>query len=292
MRFRGARGTPDPAFTRRCLLAGLALPGAATARGRLAPLGVVELDTGQWGFGGFSAVHLAADLTMTMVSDRGRWWQAPLRLAPLGFGPARHGPLLDAAGRPLRGRDGDAESLVRLPDGSWLIGFERTHRIQRHLRLDGPALPYGAPPGLAESPANAGLETLALLEDGRLLAIAESPGSRAWIGRDGRWEAREYRTAQGMVPVDAAALPGGGLLVLERDFSLLGGFRGRVAFLADPAAPVLAGPTWLEMPPDLPAENWEGIAAARTREGALVVIVADDNQSPFQRSLVAVLRLD
>ncbi len=278
---------------RRALLAAaLALPACAQARSpRLSPLGVIEMDTAGWGFGGFSAVHLAADLTVTMVSDRGRWWQAPLRLAPLGFGPARHGPLLDAAGRPLRGRDGDAESLVRLPDGAWLVGFERTHRIQRHARLDGPGLPFPAPPGLAESPANGGLEALALLEDGRKLAIAESPGTRAWLGRDGTWEERRYQPGANLLPVDAAALPGGGALVLERDFTLLGGFRGRLAFVADPAAPVLAGETWLEMPGDIPAENWEGVAAARTREGALVVLVSDDNQSPFQRSLFAVFRL-
>lgn len=279
---------------RRALLAAaLALPACASARSaRLATLGVIEMDTAPWGFGGFSAVHLATDLTVTMVSDRGRWWQAPLRLAPLGFGSARHGPLLDAAGRPLRGREGDAEALVRLPDGTWLVGFERNHRIQRHARLDGPALPFPAPSGLAEAPANGGLEALALLPDGRLLAIGESPGTRAWIGRDGAWEERRYQPGANLLPVDAAALPGGGTLVLERDFSLLGGFRGRLAHVADPAAPVLAGETWLEMPGDIPAENWEGVAAARTREGALVVLVSDDNQSPFQRSLFAVFRLD
>ncbi|MFL1462922.1 esterase-like activity of phytase family protein [Roseococcus sp. DSY-14] len=279
---------------RRALLAAaLALPACAQARSaRLSLLDVIEMDTAPWGFGGFSAVHLAADLTVTMVSDRGRWWQAPLRLAPPGFGPARHGPLLDAAGRPLRGRAGDAEALVRLPDGSWLVGFEREHRIQRHLRLDGPALPFPAPPGLAESPANGGLEALALLPDGRLLAIAESPGTRAWLGSDGTWAERRFQPAPGLLPVDAAALPGGGALVLERDFSLLGGFRGRLAFLPDPAAPLLAGETWLEMPGGIPAENWEGVAAARTREGALVVLVSDDNQSPFQRSLFAVFRLE
>ncbi len=280
-------------MTRRALLAAaLALPACAQARGaRLSLLGVIEMDTAPWGFGGFSAVHLAADLTVTMVSDRGRWWQASLRLAPLGFGPARHGPLLDAAARPLRGREGDAEALGRLPDGSWLVGFERNHRIQRHLRLDTAALPFPAPPGLADSPANGGLEALALLPDGRLLAIAESPGTRAWIGRDGVWAERRYRPGANLLPVDAAALPEGGMLVLERDFSLLGGFRGRLAFVADLAAPVLEGDTWLDMPDVIPAENWEGVAAARTREGTLVVLVSDDNQSPFQRSLFAVFRL-
>jgi hypothetical protein len=274
---------------RRAVLAGLALPGCAAARlaprGRLTPLGLLELDTGAWGFGGFSGLHLAPDLTLTAVSDRGFWWQARLRLAPLGIGPARHGPLRDAVGRPLPSAARDAEALVALPDGSWLVGFER---------IDGPALAFAAPPGLAAAPSNGGLESLALLPDGRLLAIAESLGQNdertAWIGRDGRWEARTYRPASGFSPTDAVAL-GAGALVLERDFSLFGGFRVRLAHVADLSRPVLVGETWLDLPPDGPAENWEAVAMARTSEGALLALLSDDNENPFQKTLLAVYRL-
>ncbi|HZH47648.1 MAG TPA: esterase-like activity of phytase family protein [Roseococcus sp.] len=283
---------------RRAVLAGLALPGCAAARlaprGRLTPLGLLELDTGAWGFGGFSGLHLAPDLTLTAVSDRGFWWQARLRLAPLGIGPARHGPLRDAAGRPLPSAARDAEALVALLDGSWLVGFERRHRIGRYPRIDGPALAFAAPPGLAAAPSNGGLESLALLPDGRLLAIAESLGQdderAAWIGRDGQWEARTYRPASGFSPTDAVAL-GSGALVLERDFSLFGGFRARLAHVADLSRPVLVGETWLDLPPDGPAENWEAIAMARTGEGALLALLSDDNESPFQKTLLAVYRL-
>lgn len=290
---------PPRAVLRRSILCGaLALPGCAAAqlamRGRLAPVGLLEIDTRAWGFGGFSGLHLAADLTLTAVSDRGHWWQAPLSLSPLALGPARHGPLRDAAGHPL-GRGGtDAEALLRLPDGSWLVGFERRHQIARYLRLDGPALPFGAPPGLAAAPANGGLESLALLPDGRLLAITESlvrgDGRAAWIGRDGRWEERIYQPASGFSPTDAAAL-GQGVLVLERDFSLFGGFRARLAYVADLSRPQLVGETWLDLPPDAPAENWEAVATARTSEGALVALLTDDNQSPFQKTLLAIFRL-
>ena len=256
-------------------------------------MGLLELDTAAWGFGGFSGLHLAPDLTLTAVSDRGFWWQARLRLAPLGLGPARHGPLRDAAGRPLPAGGRDAEALAALPDGSWLVGFERRHRIARYARLDGPALPIAAPAGLAAAPSNGGLESLALLADGRLLAIAESLGEEdraAWIGRDGRWEERRYRPAPGFSPTDAVAL-GAGALVLERDFSLFRGFRCRLAYVTDLSRPVLVGETWLDLPPDAPAENWEAVATARTSEGALLALLTDDNESPFQKSLLAIYRL-
>lgn len=217
-----------------------------------------------------------------------------MALGPLRLGPARHGPLRNPGGQPLPAGNRDAEALVALPDGSWLVGFERRHRISRYARLDGPALPFAAPPGLLQAPSNGGLESLALLPDGRLLAIAESLGEdderAAWIGRDGRWEERAYRAAPGFSPTDAVAL-GTGVLVLERDFSLLRGFRCRLAFVPDLSRPVLIGDTWLDLPPDGPAENWEAVATARTSEGALVAILSDDNENPFQRTLLAVYRL-
>lgn len=300
---------------RRALLAGLAgLPGCAQAqdaphrrfdqgipsRPFLRPLGALELNTATWGFGGLSALHLGPDLTLTAISDRGFWWEAPLRLeaeALTGLGPVRHGPLRDRAGQPMR--YGDAEALLRLPDGAWLVGYERQHRILRHARLDGPGLPYPAPPGLEASPSNGGLEALALLADGRILAISESlpagPGRAAWLGRGSptRWTPTSYRPAHGLEPTDATALPDGGALVLERSFGLFTGFRCRLAYLS-PAAlarPVMEAETWLDLPGDGPAENWEGVAATAHEKGALVAIVSDDNQSPFQKTLLLLYRL-
>ncbi|WP_431303348.1 esterase-like activity of phytase family protein [Sediminicoccus sp. BL-A-41-H5] len=308
-----------PSLHRRALLAGLALlPGCARAsapvlgppaRPFLEPLGALALDTSPWGFGGLSALHLAPDLTLTAISDLGRWWRAPLVLREgrlSGIGEVRHGPLRDAAGQPLRrGSNGDAESLARLPDGDWLVGFERRHRILRFRDLAGPGQPIETPPGLEEAPGNGGLEGLAILADGRLLALAESlpgaagPESRAaWFGtlNGGRvtWRRTSYIPAAGMDPTDAAGLPDGGALVLERRFSIFGGFTGRLAHLPA-AAPrgvePLRGETWLDLPPDAPAENWEGVAVARHGGRTLVVLVSDDNQSPFQETLLLLYAL-
>lgn len=271
--------------------------------GRLLPLGGLELDTSAWGFGGLSGLNLAPDLTLTAVSDRGRWWRAPLRLSGgnlAGIGEARFGPLRDATGAPLgQSANADSESLARLPNGDWLVGMERRHRILRFRDLAGPSQPFEAPPGLEAAPRNGGLEALTVLADGRLLAIAEDlaggePESRAaWIGsfQGARiaWRRTEYLPAPGLVPTDAAALPDGGALVLERRFTLFGGFSARLAQVSAAAlrgpAP-LAGETWLELPPDAPAENWEGVATVRHEGRTLVALVSDDNQSAFQRTLL------
>jgi hypothetical protein len=256
------------------------------------------------GGGGFSGVHLAPDLTLTLISDRGHWAEARLLLdglTPVGLAPLRHGPLRDEAGKPIpRGFAADAEALARRPDGTWLVAFERRHRIRAYRRLDGPGLYVAAPPGLEAAPPNGGLESLAVLQDGRLFTIAETftPPDRpelrhAWLGAPGRWMPLYWQPAPGFHPTDAAILPDGRALVLERRFSLLGGFSARLVMTAPDAlrsareGAVLRGETILMLnDAPLPSDNWEAVAVTRLGDQTLVTLISDDNESILQRSLL------
>ncbi|MCX7684150.1 MAG: esterase-like activity of phytase family protein [Acetobacteraceae bacterium] len=296
-----------PGLCRRALLAAALAAPALPASAALAVAGVLELDTRRIGFGGLSGLWIgdappAAPLPLYAVSDTGSWLEASLRLdaalRPAGLEIRRTGRLADEQGRPLRrGEPSDAEALARLPDGRFLVAFERWHRIRLYDTLDAPARHVQPPPGLSDAPRNGGIEALTVLPDGRLLAIAESLSAgrglrRAWTGRLGprgaAWEAIAYRPAEGLEPTGAAALPDGRVLVIERGFSLLGGFAGRVALLPAVAGPVLEGPTVLAFPGALPAENWEGVAVARAGGRLVAAFVSDDNEHPLQRSLLAV----
>lgn len=274
----------------------------------LSALPVLELSRAEIGFGGLSGLHLADDLTLTAISDLGRWLTARLvvdGLVPRALAELRTGPLRDGAGQPLRrGRESDAECLARLPDGTWLVGFERWHRIRAYRRLDGPGLYVEAPPGLEAAPPNGGLESLAVLRDGRWLAIAEylagpMPGTMAaWLGGPGRWVAMAYRPAPDFAATDACPLPDGGALVLERAFSIFGGFSARLMHL--PAAvlagagpgTILEGRQVLSTRDALPPENWEGVSVARLGGGLVAALCSDDNERSFQRGLVALFPLD
>lgn len=315
-------------LSRRALLGGVlaAIPGCAAAQRdglfawpfhlpdlpgdtALRPLGGMEIDRGALGFGGLSGLHVAPDLSLTVVSDLGRFAEISLVLdaqsRPFRLVLRRAGPLLDGSGRPLpRGRASDAEALARLPDGSWLIAYERWHRIRRHARIDGPALHVEAPPGLEQAPTNGGLESLAVLADGRWLAITEAlavpdaPGAvLGWIGGPGAWMPFGWRAAPGMAPVDAAPLPDGGALVLERGFSLFGGFSARLTRIDAPALSrlrpggVLEGEELLRFAPPLPVENYEGVSVVRHQGRLLVGIVSDDNESWLQRTLLLLFEL-
>jgi hypothetical protein len=281
-------------------------PGIAV--GRLEFRGGVELRATDIRFGGLSGLRVSADGTrMTAISDNGYWVTA-------GLGYDRHGNLAgvrDAAIGPLTGENGrpltekivaDAESLERI-DGGWLVGFERKHRIAFYRDSDPPfarAAPFPAPPGLDAAPSNEGLEALAVLPDGRLLALSEGLATdtgdlRGWVRENGGWRTLSYARTGLFQPSDACALPNGDVLVLERRFTIIGGFAGRIVRLRQGdivAGARLEGEEIVRLERPLAVDNYEGIAARVGAGGeTLVYIVSDDNYQSLQKTLLFMFAL-
>lgn len=283
--------------------------GSAEQRvGRLAFRGGLVLDSSHQRFGGWSDLWVAPDGSQIVaLSDRGSWLELRLahdaagRLA--GVGPARIGPLVDARLRPLHGNASDSEGLARLPDGSFLVSFERRHRIWHYPAAPVPfsraPRPLPTPPGIEAAPDNGSLEALARLADGRLVTIAEAlvddGANAAWVFADDRWSRFAYRAEPGFSPAGAVGLPGGDLIVIERAFAFLAGFRIRVTRVpqAQLGPGVVARGTELaRLDGRHMVENFEGVA---TRTGAggetLLYLIADDNFSRFQRTLLMVFAI-
>lgn len=240
---------------------------------------------------------LEDDLSFQAISDRGFWLTGRLvldgDLRPLALARLRGGRLLDGAGRPFASDAmADAESLIRLPEGGFVVGFERWHRLRRYAALGAPGVYVPEPPGLEQAPFNGGLEALALMPDGRWLAMAEqlapagAPGlRRAWIGGPAGWSALAWRPClAGHVPTEARALPDGGLFVLERAFSITAGFSAALvhvppaAVAAALAGGVLEGRLVLRLDDDAYGGNWEGLGLARHQGRQLVALMTDDNE--------------
>jgi hypothetical protein len=285
----------------------LALEEAPATVGPLRFAGAVELRATDPRFGGLSGMMVSDDLALLAVSDAGLWVQARLVVREdrlVGIAAPDLLPIRDGTGQPLpRGRLGDAEALTRAPDGRLLVAFERWHRIRAFADPASPGLYFDPPPGIETLSGNEGLETLAALADGRLLAIEEGIENgaprRAWLGGARGWMALPYAHEPGWRPTDAAGLPDGGALVLERRFGALFGFAGRIMHL--PAAALreaspgttLAGREIARLAPPLLADNYEAIAIARRADGALWVFLAtDDNFNALQRTLLLAFALD
>jgi hypothetical protein len=283
---------------------GLVRVGALEFRGALALSSPIEA------FGGLSGLDVSADgRALVAVSDRGAVVTARLDYGPGGELSAARDiaarPLPDRDGRPVRGSRADAEGLARLPDGRWAVAFERRHRVQLYAADPGGPAGRGTAllglEGLETASSNGGVEALAALPDGRLLAIEEGEDDaggahRAWLGGEGSWKRLTYVARDPFRPTDAAVMPGGDLLVLERRASILGGFGARVTRVraADvrPGA-VLRGEELAVIESPLTVDNFEGIATAPAPGGGLnIYLLSDDNFFPLQRTILAMFRLD
>ncbi len=265
------------------------------------------------GFGGLSGLIVEPDgRRLLSVSDEGMWLAATLVTdngRPSGLTAARLGPFRALSGRLLdRKRDLDAEALAlvegNLTRGTVLIGFERNHRIGRFPIVDGVVHPpvgvLKLPPEARRMRANKGFEAVAILQGGphkgAIIAFSErfpdTPTQHTgwlWIGGEPR--AVSFPGIDGFEVTDAASLPDGALLVLERRFRWTEGVKMRIRrFPADAIRPgaMPIGETLIEA--DLTAEidNMEGLAVHRTATGeTLLTLLSDNNFSPvLQRTVL------
>lgn len=275
--------------------------------GELRFLGAVVIPMGADKVGGLSDLYIGPrDTQWIAEADTGKlytghlqWTNGRLTGATLDKGAY----LLDENGKPPTSRARwDAESLARLPDGSWLMGYERDHRVE-HFEDDG-GKPGGTPkplpplPGITDLPRNQGLEALTVLKDDSVLAIAEGQvgdTNPAWLWQEGHWQELSYQSAEGLSPSDAATLPGGDVLVLERGLSFFYGFRSRIVRVkaADihPGA-VLQGEVLAMLTSPLLTENFEGIHTIPGPDGtARIFIVSDNNVNILQQAILAAFEL-
>jgi hypothetical protein len=89
---------------------------------------------------------------------------------------------------------------------------------------------------------------------------------------------------------DAAALPDGGIVVLERRFRYSEGVKMRIRRIAakdlKPGA-LVSGEVLLEANDSLNIDNMEGIAVHRGASGeTILTLISDDNFSALQRTLL------
>ena len=155
------------------------------------------------------------------------------------------------------------------------------------------------PHAIKALPRNAGIEALAVLDFGRLLVISEGGSGdlrRAWIIDNAILAAREYPVSDGFEPVDAAELPNGDLLVLERRFNgfLPPFFSARIAYIAaatlERDQPITAE-RHISLKGIVASENWEGLAIAEDQGRIVIWLVSDDNQKWPQNTLLAKISL-
>lgn len=305
---------PVPVETQAISHFDLARPEQTTF-GALTYLGGLVVRSAGREVAGLSGLALTGDGNdLVAVSDFGRWFRARLITdasgRPTGLADTWLAPILDLDGRPTYKSRVDAEAIAALPAGGFLVSLEG-RGLMRFLPPDpfrARPQPVALPAWLKRLPSNRGIEAVAArrLANGgtSYLAIAETaaPGGlipAAFIpasphGDAGfspaAWQRRDIRAVDGFAVTDAAFLPDGGLMLLERRYDRPIGvyMRLRLVSAAELAgrAPIL-GREIMRADFSHEIDNMEGLAIHRDGGGRLVLtLLSDDNRSLFQRTLI------
>lgn len=287
-----------------------------TRFGKLTWRGGLVLTSPSSYFGGWSGLRLDSEgKNLLAVSDAGLWMTGHLTYdasgAPSSIADARIGAIQSKEGDKLSRRaDRDAEGLALIsgsPEkGSVYISFERKHRIARYdIGPEGLSPARGnvsLPKSTHKMPKNGGFEALAVLRGegrnrGKLVAFSEELRDEdgnyvGWI-----WEGKErprrlYMTNDGDYAItDAAPLPDGGLLVLERRFRFSEGVRMRLRHIhADQIRPgaVIDADILVAADGRSEIDNMEGLAVHTAPGGeTIVTMISDDNYNHgLQRTML------
>jgi hypothetical protein len=259
-------------------------------------------------FGGLSSLRLdASGERLIAASDRGRWFTGRIVYRGkemVGLTEVETAPMLGADGRTLASHGWfDTESMAR--DGNWIyVGIERANRIVRfdfgRNGLRARAETVLAPADIRKLPYNSGLEALVAVPKG--LPLAGSLIAISERGLDGDGNIKAYLIggpSPGMFAVrrtesfdisDAALLPGGDLLLLERKFTMMNGIGIRIRRIARATialGAVVDGPSIFDADLGQEIDNFEGLDVHVTAEGDTVLtLVSDDNFLAIQRTLL------
>jgi hypothetical protein len=265
------------------------LSGALEFRGGLV------LTSSNKSFGGISSliVHDDGDHFLA-ASDWGFWFRGRILYKnnrPAGIDNAVMAPILDTNGKPSSRID--SESMAT--DGQWLyVGIERTHRILRFrygeklFRTPGETVPV--PPEIRNLPNNQSLEALVLVPrkfplGGTLLALSES-------GLDSEGNIKAFLIG-GPTPgkfaikrmdahdiSDAACLPQGDILILERKYELNRGIMmriRRIPLLEIKPDALVDGQVVFEADARYNIDNMEALSVHRSRSGDIILTLMSDN---------------
>jgi hypothetical protein len=263
-------------------------------------------------FGGYSAIVIdPGGRSLLAISDAGTWMRASLDYDGRklkGMRDVALGPMLGTDGKPLKDdatRDAEGMTLVDgdTKQGTVYVSFERKHRIARYpftaSKFGPPSGTVPLPPATKAMTANSGMEAVTLIRSGKLKGtlvafaehLADKNGNlRGWmIGGPAPGEIVVKRVG-GFDITDAAALPDGGIVLLERKFSYSEGINMRIRRIAASelkrGAPI-TGQVLLQANDSLNIDNMEAIAAYRAPSGETVLtLMSDDNFSPIQRTLI------
>nr|WP_295375296.1 esterase-like activity of phytase family protein [uncultured Sphingosinicella sp.] len=245
-------------------------------------------------FGGVSAVNVV-DRKVLALSDGGvlMRFDMPHKAARIPLSLSR---LADAPGPNKKQRD--TEAMVIDGGRAW-VAFERVNAVFRYRLADWRSDASSRPQAMRRWSANRGSEAMVRLRDGRFLIFSEGfsvgegltevllfngdPAAGAKAVR------LAYRPPEGYLITDAAQLPDGRLLFLNRRLSIFDGILAKLTVAEKPElreGAVLSGREIAHFQPPVTTDNYEALSIAEENGRTILWIASDDNFMGIQRTLL------
>ncbi len=290
---------PEPPASTRLSFEAVRLDETNPARravGRLQYLGGWVVRSNDRRFGGISAMHVEA-ATVTAVSDAG----TVIRFGLPGTRPQSGDifPLPQGPGSSGVKEDRDAESMAVHKRKVW-VTFEGRDEVWRYARASWKPESHAAPPDMKKWPFNGGGEAMLRLNDGRFLIFKEggegNGGTTEVLLFDSdpavpasRVTRLWYRPPNGYKITDAALLPDGRMLYLNRRFAFTEGMSAKLTMGPKPVLKpdaILSGAEIARLEPPLTVDNMEALSITQENGRSILWIASDDNFVPLQRTLL------
>jgi len=264
--------------------------------GKLLYLGGWEIQGNDPRFGGISAMHVEGG-EVTAISDAGTLIRFSL---PGATGPGVSiMPLVEGPGSARNKLDRDTEAMAVHGHQAW-IAYEGRDAIWRYARSSWKSEAHASPQPMRKWRANSGAEAMVRLGGGDFLVFSEGrPGSEgpseALLFRgdpavEGTPVVRlSYAAPEGYRITDAAQLPDGRLIFLNRRISLLEGFSAKLTIGSLPdlsEGTILSGREIAHFDAPVTTDNYEALSVVQEGGRTILWIASDDNLISLQRTLL------
>lgn len=312
--FGAARADPLTIPVRTRMIDHFKVGSTETRFGQLEFVGGLELTSSNDTLGAMSSIVIGPDRSSFLgVMDTGEWYWGRIERdeggTPVGIADFSVATLLTGHGDVAKAKWlVDAEGLAMRGD-QVLVSFERDARVDIYPADDPSATgPVGSLPILipaGELRTNRGLEAIATAPvDSPLAGAAVIVSERSLNPEGDIFAAVLEGPRKGVFFVrrhapfdvtDAAFLPDGDLLLLERRFSIAGGLGMRIRRINGAAirpGETVGGDVLMDVDFGHQIDNMEGLDAAVGADGQIyLTLVSDDNHSMLQRNLMLEFRL-
>lgn len=252
-------------------------------------------------FGGISAIHVNGRSVLA-ISDGGMTMRFDVPTSS-GAVPIAMRALADAPGPSKKQRDSEAMAVQA---GRAWIAFERENAVFRYDVGSWRSNASAKPQEMRRWPLNSGSEAMVRLRDGRFLIFSEGYRTEDDVTEvllftgDPAIESTKvarlsYRPPAGFRITDAAELPDGRLLFLNRRISIFDGILAKMTISEPPdlrPGSIINGREIAHFQPPVTTDNYEALSIGQEGGRTVLWIASDDNFMGMQRSLLLKFALE